>query len=137
MKLIVCVVSLIFAFCSLVLANEPSDLPDQFMKQLVTGKSGDAVDQYFSTNPLAGQRSQQVQFLKTQIEAAFSIFGKPSSYELAIQEELAPSVKRYVFISKREYHVLTWEFYVYKPKDVWIANSLKFSDNFELLQKRK
>lgn len=137
MKAIICVISIIFGLSSLVFANEPSDIPEQFMKQLLAGKVIEAVDQYFSTNPLAREKPQQIQFMKTQIEAAFNMFGKPTSYELAIEDALAPSLKRYVFITKHEHHALTWEFYVYRPKDIWVANNVTFSDNFSLLEKRK
>jgi hypothetical protein len=137
MKLMISIVSIIFALSSLAFANGPFDIPDQFMKQLIAGKGAEAVDQYFSTNPLAAQKTQQTQFIKTQIDAAFNIFGKPTSYELAIEDDLAPSLKRYVFITKHEYHALTWEFYVYKPKDIWIASNMTFSDNFGPLEKKK
>jgi hypothetical protein len=137
MKIAVSVFCLTLIFSSVAFANGPSDLPDAFMKQLVAGKGSEAVDEYFATNPMVAQKVQQVQFIKTQIDAVFNVFGKPTSYELAIEDDLAPSLKRYVFISKHDYHALTWEFYSYKPKDTWIASDMNFNDNFSLLERKK
>jgi hypothetical protein len=137
MRIILSVLLIVFPLSSIALANGSSDLPDKFMQQVVAGKGAVAVDDYFSTNALVSQKPQQIQFLKTQIDAAFNMYGKPASYELAMEEELAPSLKRYVFITKHDYHVLTWEFYVYRPKDTWIASNITFNDNFSLLQKKK
>ncbi|MDF1555237.1 MAG: hypothetical protein P1P84_19360 [Deferrisomatales bacterium] len=137
MKLAVSVLCLTLALSSVAFANGPSDLPEKFMKQVVAGKGAEAIDEYFATNPLVAQKAQQVQFIKTQIEAVFNIFGKPTSYELAIEDDLAPSLKRYVFITKHDHHALTWEFYSYKPKDVWIASNMNFNDNYSLLERKK
>jgi hypothetical protein len=120
----------LFVWSSVVFANEPSDLPEQFMKQIIAGNGGVAVDKYFSTNPMIMQKLQQIEVLKTQIEAVTKVFGKPTGYEIVSQETIAPSVRRFVYISKNEYHALTWEFFVYKPNDVWIASNMIFDDDF-------
>ena len=107
------------------------------MKQVIAGKGSAAVDQYFASNPLVKEKEQQVLFIKTQIEAVFNVFGKPLGYELVAQETLAPSLRRFVYISKHEYHALTWEFFVYKPRDSWIASNINFDDDFSHARTRK
>jgi hypothetical protein len=124
-------------FASAVFANEPSDLPEQFMKQVVAGKGSAAVDQYFATNPLIKGKEQQVLFIKTQIESVSKVFGKPLGYELVTQETIAPSLRRFVYISKHEYHALTWEFFIYKPRESWIASNMNFDDDFSHARTRK
>lgn len=137
MKLTTLVVGLILFAFSAALANGPSDLPEKFMKQLLAGNGSEAADAYFATNPLTAQKTQLMQLVKTQIEGAIKIYGKPSSYELAFEDDLAPSLKRYVYISKHDYLALAWEFYCYRPKDEWIAASMNFNDNFTLLERKK
>ena len=118
-------------------ANEASDLPESFIKLILEGKVSNAVDQYFSSNPLMSQQTQQIQMVKTQIEGAFQVIGKPFSFEIIAVDDLAPSLRRFVFITKHENNPLTWEFYVYKPKDKWIAANMNFNDNFSLTAPRK
>jgi len=127
----------LLASSSIALAEGPSDLPEQFMKQVVAGKVAEAVDQYFSTNQLVAQKTQQVQYVKTQIDALFQMLGKPFAYELVTEDILAPSLRRYVYISKHDYHAITWEFFIYKPKDAWIASNMNFNDNFATAGSRK
>jgi hypothetical protein len=104
---ILAILLFLIASSSLALAEGPSDLPEQFMKQVVAGKAAEALDQYFSTNQLVAQKTQQVQYMKTQIDALFQIFGKPFAYELVTEDILAPSLRRYVYISKHDYHAIT------------------------------
>lgn len=137
MKVAVSFLIIFLALSSIAFSNGPSDLPEKFMIQLVANKSIEAVEEYFSTNLLLSQNGQQIKILREQIEVAFSIYGKPASYELAIEDDLAPSLKRYVFISKHDHHVLNWEFYVYKPKDAWTGSNMTFNDDFSLLESKK
>ena len=106
------------------------------MDNLIAGKVSDAVDQYLKTNPLVSQKQQQLENLKVQIEGSFRLFGNPMSYELVLIDDFSMSLKRFVFISKHQYHALSWEFYVYKPQEKWIANNMNFSDNFKMLESK-
>ena len=135
--IIVIVVMLFITSPSILFANEAADLPQTFIKLILEGKVSEAVDQYFSTNPLMSQKTQQIQMVKTQIEGAFQIFGKPYSFEVIAVDDLAPSLRRFVFITKHDNNPLTWEFYVYKTKDSWIAANMNFNDNFSLTAPRK
>lgn len=118
-------------------ANEPEDLSKQFMTSLVAGKISEAVDQYLNTNPIVSQKPQQLAYLKTQIEGAIKIFGTPHAFESVIKESISLSLHRFVYISKHQYHTLSWEFYVYKPKNEWIASNINFNDEFNLLESKK
>lgn len=127
--------AIIFPFS--LLANDAVDLPNTFMENLVNGKVNRAVDTYFATNPLISEKSQQVAFVKTQISSGFNLFGKPFAYELVLAEEFGESLKRFVFITKHENHPLVWEFYVYKPKNTWIASNMNFKDDYTFLEAKK
>lgn len=118
-------------------ANNAEDLPLTFMKDIISGKINEAVNQYFSTNPFVSQKPQQIAFVKTQIESGFKIYGAPFAYELAIKEEISPSLQRFVFITKHKYLALAWEFYIYRPDKDWIASNMSFSDKMDLLQTKK
>ena len=118
-------------------ANDPSDLPERFMQEYVAGRAEQAVDGYFKTNPLVQQKAQQLQYLKTQLASISQIFGRPSGYELVSQETLAPSLRRFVYITKHPYHAVTWEFYVYRPAKDWIGSNMRFDDSYGLLGPKK
>lgn len=139
MKKFLTLLTIIFVTCLPLstYANEAIELPDSFIKKLIQGKIEEATDQYFETNPLIGSKQQQVEYVKTQIEGGLKVFGKPFAYELAIEEQISKSLKRFVYISKHEYHILTWEFYIYKPKNTWIASNMTFNDKFNLLESKK
>jgi hypothetical protein len=127
----------LFIWSSAVFANEPSDLTEQFMKQVVAGKVSAAIERYFTTNPIVMQKKQQIIYLKSQIEAVFKMHGKAFGYELVSQETLSPSLRRFVYISKHEFRATTWEFFVYKPKDVWIAGNVNFNDDYSRARSQK
>jgi hypothetical protein len=118
-------------------ANQPNDLPEAFMAALLQGKVGEAVDRFMETNPLLAEKKQQIQAAKAQIEGAFQVFGAPAGMEVVAVDDLAPSLRRFVFLTKHANAPLTWEFYVYKPKDTWIAANLNFNDNFSLTAPRR
>ena len=119
------------------MANEAVELPSKFMATLEEGNGEQAVQEYFATNPLILQKVQEIEYLKTQVGTAIKLFGPVLGVEQAIVDELSTSLKRFVYISKHEYHVLAWEFYIYKPRDAWIASNMTFNDSYELIQSRK
>ncbi len=125
------------AFPFSLFANDALDLPNAFMEKLVKGEIDGAADAFFGTNPLISGKQQQVDFVKMQIANGFKMFGQPSAYELVLEKAYGASLKRFVFITKHEQHPLIWEFYVYRPKDAWIASNMNFSDELDLLEGRK
>jgi len=133
MKKIIILLTLVYsAFLS---ANDASDNPEAFMKELLLNKHNKAVDNYFSSNPLINEKQQQIRLVKSQINNLFNLFGNATAYELAFKETISPSLKRFVYILKHSNHPTVWEFFIYKVKDTWISSNMSFNDNFELLKK--
>ena len=98
-------------------ANEASDYPEAFMKGIMAEKYDQTIDNYFSTNPLFTAKTQQILLVKSQVKNMFNIFGKATTYELALTESLSSSLMRFVYIVKHPNHPTVWEFFIYKPKD--------------------
>ncbi|CAA6822960.1 MAG: Unknown protein [uncultured Sulfurovum sp.] len=134
MKIIYTILLLVGMTCNLY-ANKANEYPDNFMKNLIDEKYDFAIDNYFTSNPLILNKKQQIIMLKSQIQNIMNIFGKTTEYELAFEETLSPSIKRFVYVLKHTHHPTIWEFFVYKPKDKWIASSMSFKDSFNILNK--
>lgn len=119
-------------------ANDAKEYPENFMQSLIAGKYNKAIDDYFGSNPLFANKQQQITLLKTRIPSIFTLFGKSTGYELSIQEELSPSLYRFVYLLKHKNHPSTWEFFVYRvDENNWIADTMNFSDNFNSLHRYK
>ena len=118
-------------------ADEPKVIIKSFFDTFLKGNGPEAVDGFFSTNPIVAQKAQQLQLLKSQLLTVTQIYGMPFGYELVVEEVLSPSLRRYVYITKHEYHPISWEIYIYKPKDRWIASQLLFVDQFQVIGVKK
>ena len=128
--------ALILALSSFVLLaaeKSPEDFANSFFETYIGGDGWAAIDGFFKNNPLILQKKQQLQLLKSQLTAVEQVYGKPFGHELVLKEVLTPSLQRYVYISKHEYHPVTWEMYFYKPKDTWLPDQLLFVDQYQVV----
>lgn len=115
----------------------PDSICSQFFDALIKGDSDKAVDGFFGRNPQFKDRAQQITLVKTQLTGALKVFGPATAAEMVSSEDLSPSLHRRVYITKHEYHPLTWEFYFYKAKAVWLPDQLTFVDQYQVIGSKK
>lgn len=133
-------VGLCLLFCtSLAFSYEgnPKEQVAQFFKDLLANKPSQAVDNLYSSNPLVGQKAQQLTLLKQQLGTVSALYGKIIGTENVHYEQFSPSLVRIVEIVKYEAHPITWEFYFYKPNKKWMISQGLFVDQFQVIDKKK
>ena len=113
---------------SLSQAQTPSERVEQFLQQVTTPASDQAMDDLFAGSGFAETKPQEIVTLKSQTKMAMGLYGTPIGIEKVREEDLSPSLKRLVYIQKFERYPVAWEFYFYKPKDKWVLNTLNFKD---------
>jgi hypothetical protein len=109
-------------------AQTPSEHVEEFLRQVTTSESDQAMDRLFAGSGFAESKPQDIVTLKSQTKMAMSLYGTPLGIEKIREEDLSPSLKRLVYLQKFEKYPVAWEFYFYKPKDVWVINTLNFKD---------
>jgi hypothetical protein len=107
------------------------------MNELLSGKTNEAIDNLYSSNPAMGQKIQQLNVMKQQVAMVANLFGKAIGVEDYIVEQITPSITRVVKIMKYDVHPVVWEFYFYKPHDKWVASNSIFNDQFGSLNSKK
>lgn len=117
--------------------STPETYSAQFFETLIKGDGAKAVDDFFGANPLIKGREPQLQMLKTQLSGVLQIYGPASGAELIIKEEFSSSLERRVYITKHDFHPVTWEMYFYKGKSGWLADQLQFADQYQFLVRKK
>lgn len=67
--------------------------------------------------------------IKAQMPLYLSRYGKSIDGEFISESKVGTSLYKIVYIQKFDRHVIRWQLIYYKPKTVWILNSLKFDDD--------
>lgn len=114
-------------------AQTPAERVEEFLRQVTTAESDKAMDRLLSGSGLAESKPQDIVTVKSQTKMAMGLYGTPVGIEKIREEDLAPSLKRLVYLQKFEKYPVAWEFYFYKPKDTWVIYTLNFKDEIGLL----
>lgn len=109
-------------------AQTPSERVEQFLRQVTTSESDQALDALFAGSGFAESKPQDIITLKSQTKMAMGLYGIPIGIEKIREEDISPSLKRLVYLQKFEKYPVGWEFYFYKPKDKWLLYQLNFKD---------
>jgi hypothetical protein len=136
-KIVISVVLILLCSVSHAYEGTPSEQIDSFFRDFSKGKSNEAIDSLYSSNPTMQQKLQALAALKQQMSMVTGLYGPFLGAELVHNEQLSPSVTRLVYIAKHELHPISWEYYFYKPNDKWIISQAVFGDQFQNLGSRK
>lgn len=136
-RFIVFATSVIFSISAHAFEGTPTQQVAEFFSTVKEGKNVEAVDGLYSSNPLLGQKPQQLAMLKQQIGTVASLYGSLSGTENIHTEQLSSSLVRIVELAKHEHHPVVWEFYFYKPKDEWVLSQGVFNDQFQSIAAKK
>jgi len=126
----------LFFFISLVVnsiqAQQTSEaLADTFFSYYKHSGMDKAIDYVFGTNKYMKQSQEVIDNIKLRFNKATPQLGPYYGYDLFIKREAGPS---YVFLSylmKFERQPIQISFILYKPKDKWQIQNLRFDDKVE------
>lgn len=129
----------VIAFSQASYAADPT--PDlyasRFFETVVKGDTDKAIDMLIGSNPMMANKTRELQLMKSQLKTVIQIYGPASGAELVSKEELAPSLERRVYITKHDYHPVSWEMYFYKSQAGWIVDQFLFVDQYQVLGPKK
>jgi len=135
--LITTLIAIILSPLSYAYEGIPSKQVDLFFSELSAGKTNEAIDNLYASNPAMQQKIQALTVLKQQLASITPLYGNMLGNEKISQEELSPSLVRIVQMAKHELHPVVWEFYFYKPKNKWIISQAMFVDQFQVVGAKK
>ena len=115
----------------------PKETVESFFHMIQKGRIGEAYDMLFKGSRIPASKPQAVQLLKTQTASGLPLYGKILGFERIRDEKIGTSVIRLVYLLKSELAPTVWEFYFYKTKSNWFLASIKFNDQFQLLDAKQ
>ncbi len=124
-------VGLLFAASAVAHASTPAEKAEQFLQQVATQESDQAVDQLFAGSNFPSKNPEVVATLKNNVLLSMRLAGKPIGTEKADESDLTPSVKRLIYIQKFETQPTLWTFYFYRAHDEWMITGISFTDNIQ------
>lgn len=136
MRRILLVLCLTVIVCPVYAQNSPRGMAEAFLATIAQGQMVAGYAKLFEGSNIARDKGQGGAIRK-QTEAALPPLGKVLGYDLIREEPFGTSLVRLVYLLKSERHLTSWEFYFYKPKNVWFVAEVNFSDKFHLLNSKK
>jgi len=117
--------------------GSPTEQAEAFFADIAAGKSNDAVDRLYASNPAMQQKLQTIALVKQQLSTIQTLFGSQIGTDTVRMEQITDSITRIVIVAKHELHPVIWELYFYRPQDKWIVSQALFNDQFQLLGAKK
>lgn len=96
---------------------------------LKAGNATAAVGEFLGRSPMFAGKKQEMQYLVSQIDGTFSIYGKISDCSLASLETKANLAQSRQYLCQHENFVTRWVVIVAKTSNGWGPVSLRFDDN--------
>ena len=101
-------------------------LSDKFFDLLKQGKTSDAVDYMFSTNPSLAKMTDQSEQLKSQFASVGTLMGPYVSHTKLVETKVAGVfVYQHYFVAYQR-QPISIRFQYYKPGAMWLCYSLQF-----------
>jgi soluble cytochrome b562 len=104
---------------------------DKFFKLYEEGKIVEAVDSIYSTNKWMGNKSDEIQNVKTQMQNLQTLVGEYHGKVKLGEESLEDRLTYISYLTMFERQPVRLEFVFYRPKDKWIIYSYSFDDNID------
>ena len=110
----------------------PRQSAEAFLTSIQNGDITNGYERLFAGCPFPKDKPHEYAQLNSKTQATIQRFGHVVGFDFIKEEELGPSIVRLVYAQRFEKQPIIWEFYFYKPKETWIAVSVKLEDNFSL-----
>ena len=136
LSIVALLILLVSASISFADDKTPAQMAETFFQTIEKGQVSLAYDQLFVNSSIPASKPQAVQLLKTQTQTALSLYGNILGVEKIYEEKIGQSIIRLVYVLKLDVSPTSWEFYFYKPKNVWFLADITFNDQFNLLERK-
>jgi hypothetical protein len=133
LSIIALLILLVSASTSYADDKTPIQMAETFFQTVEKGQISLAYDQLFVNSSIPTSKPQAVQLLKTQTQNALTLYGNILGVEKIHEEKIGKSIIRLVYVLKLDVVPTAWEFYFYKPKNIWFLADITFNDQFNLL----
>ena len=127
LKILISTILFLFSFESFAYQKEI----DKFFKLYEEGKIVEAVDSIYSTNKWMGNKSDEIQNVKTQMQNLQNLVGEYHGKVKLGEESLEDRLTYISYLTMFERQPVRLEFVFYRPKDKWIIYSYSFDDNID------
>lgn len=100
----------------------------KFFDLLSEGKSGEAVDSVFKTNPYLDKVADAIVQVKSSLASSEKLIGNYRDSSLILDKKLGDRVIYLYYLAAFERQPIKFEFLCYKPNEKWVIQNLFFSD---------
>jgi len=118
-----------------------SGIPDKFFGFIAEGRTSEAIDFLYATNPWIGKNSDQVTNLKAELGKLDGLVGKYIFHELIVEEKVGSRYAHLIYLVGYERQPLRFEIKVYKTSNQWRFQGVSFdariTDDIEKLANQK
>ena len=118
-----------------------SGIPDKFFGLIAEGRTSEAIDFLYATNPWIGKNSDQVMNLKAELGKLDGLVGKYIFHELIVEEKVGTRYAHLIYLVGYERQPLRFEIKVYKTSGQWRFQGVSFdariTDDIEKLANQK
>lgn len=112
-----------------VAAAEYDQQIERFFATVKAGKTDDALDQLFGTNPwLERTRSDQLQNARTQLGSIQKLVGALMTYEKIQEVKVGTRFVHVVYLVLYEREAIRFEFTLFRPASAWVLHSFYFDE---------
>jgi hypothetical protein len=106
-------------------------LVDTFFSYYKSSGINKAIDYVFATNKYMTQSQEVIDNIKLRFNKATPQLGQYCGYDLFIKREAGPSYIFLSYIMRFERQPIQISFILYKPKDKWQIQNLRFDDKID------
>ena len=118
---------LIVIFCPLsVSAQDYNGLTETFFALVAQGRTDDAIDFVYDTNPWMSKNSDQVTNLKAELGKLGELVGEYVYHELLVAEKAGSRYVHLVYLVGYERQPLRFELRLYRPDAQWRLQGVSF-----------
>ncbi|GAB4304314.1 MAG: hypothetical protein Kow0068_26120 [Marinilabiliales bacterium] len=108
--------------------NTPEEITSIFFEKYEKEGPAKALEYVFSTNPWMENQKDATLQINSKLSQAVSLIGEYYGYELITIKSVGESYKMYSYMLKYSRQPIQFTFILYKPKDKWQIQNLKFDD---------
>jgi hypothetical protein len=117
----------VFLLCATTaFAESYGGIPDKFFAYLSQGKTNEAIDYLYGTNPWVAKNADQVTNLKGELSKLKGLVGKYLFHELIVEQKVGSRYAHLIYLVGYERQPLRFEIKVYKTSNEWRFQGVSF-----------
>lgn len=104
------------------------DVVNKFFNLIAAGKSADAVEYLYRTNPWSEKIPDALQQVKSSFASSDAMVGSYRGNSLVVKRVLGDRIVYLYYLVAYDRQPLKFEFYFDKPSDKWVLQNFAFND---------